>query len=235
MTGASISLLVSAAAIAIIHAAFGPDHWLPFAMLARARGWSRARTLTVTFWSGLGHIASSLALAIAGLLLGLEASRIAGLEQARGAFAAWGLLAFGGAYGLWGVRTALRNRHGLVPHVHEGGLHLHAHGDVRHRHGVTAPAPSRARFGTLFAVFVLGPCEPLIPLFVLPASRGEWALAGWTALVFSIVTIASMLGLVAFASEGVARIPFGPLERWSHAFAGGVIAVCGAGVLLLSL
>jgi hypothetical protein len=235
MTGASFSLLVSAAAIAIIHTALGPDHWLPFTMLAKARGWNRARTLRVTFWSGLGHVASSLALAIVGLALGFEASRVAGLELARGDVAAWGLVAFGGAYGLWGVRKALRSRHGLVPHMHDGDMHLHVHGDVVHRHGVMTRAPSQARFWTLFAIFVLGPCEPLIPLFILPASRGAWALAGWTALVFSIVTIAAMLGLVAFAAAGVSRIPFGPLERWSHALAGGVIAACGAGVLLLSL
>jgi hypothetical protein len=213
MTGASMSLLVSAAAIAVLHTALGPDHWLPFTMLAKARGWSRTRTMTVTFWGGLGHVTSSLVLAVVGLGLGFEASRVAGLELARGDVAAWGLVAFGAAYGLWGVRKALRSRLGMVPHVHAG----------------------HPRFWTLFAIFVLGPCEPLIPLFILPASRGAWALAGWTALVFSIVTIAAMLGLVAFASAGVSRIPFGSLERWSHALAGGVIAACGAGVIVLSL
>ncbi|HZN54133.1 MAG TPA: hypothetical protein VFB67_02320 [Candidatus Polarisedimenticolaceae bacterium] len=230
MPGASASLLISSAAIAVIHTALGPDHWLPFSLLAKARGWGRAKTMTVTFWAGLGHVASSLTLAILGLSLGHGAARIAGIEAARGRVGPYALVAFGCAYGLWGVRRAIVRREGLVAHEHGGTVHLHRGGHVRHTH---PSAPTT--FWTLFAIFVLGPCEPLIPLFVLPASKGMWALAGWTALVFSIVTVAAMMGLVVLASAGVARLPWGPLTRWSHALAGGVIAACGLGVLLLGL
>ena len=234
MSGASLSLLVSAAAIAVVHTALGPDHWLPFSMLARARGWSRTKLLVVTCCGGIGHVASSLALAIAGLALGRGASSVAGIEALRGWIGPVALAAFGCAYGLWGVRRALVRRGGLVPHAHGAEVHVHRGGELRHDH-VARPAIGATTFWTLFAVFVLGPCEPLIPIFVLPASNGMWALAGWTALVFSVVTLASMLGLVALASAGVERLPWGSLERWSHALAGGVIAACGLGVLWLGL
>ena len=234
MSGASLSLLVSAAAIAIVHTALGPDHWLPFSMLARARGWSRGTLLVVTFWGGIGHVASSLTLAIAGLALGRGAAGVAGIEALRGRVGPIALAAFGFAYGVWGVRRALARREGLVPHAHDGEVHVHRGGDLHHDHAAL-PGPGPTTFWTLFAVFVLGPCEPLIPIFVLPASRGMWALAGWTALVFSVVTVAAMMGLVVLASAGVERLPWGSLGRWSHAMAGGVIAACGLGVLSLSL
>jgi hypothetical protein len=87
----------------------------------------------------------------------------------------------------------------------------------------------------LFIVFVLGPCEPLIPLFVLPASRGDWGLAALTGAVFGAITIACMLALVLVGHAGLARLPLGPLERWSHAMAGGVIVASGLAVALLGL
>src|SRR4029450_13729476 len=176
------------------------------------------------FWAGLGRVASSLTLAILGLSLGHGAARLAGVEAGRGragparpgalgrgwteagrgCCGPYALVAFGCADGLWGVRRAIVRREGLVAHEHGGTVHLHRGGHVRHTHP-SAPAT----FWALFAIFVLGPCEPLIPLFVLPASRGMWALAGWTALVFSIVTVAAMMALVALASAGVARLPWG--------------------------
>src|SRR5689334_9545383 len=52
--------------VAFVHAAI-PTHWLPFVLVARARTWSRAKTLMVTLLAGLGHVAltSLLGLAIA--------------------------------------------------------------------------------------------------------------------------------------------------------------------------
>jgi threonine/homoserine/homoserine lactone efflux protein len=94
---------------------------------------------------------------------------------------------------------------------------------------------SNLTFWALFLIFVLGPCEPLIPLFVLPASRGDWALAVATALVFTVVTLATMVGVTAAALAGAKRIRFGRLERWSHTLAGSVIAASGLAILFLGL
>lgn len=47
-------LTITAASIAFIHTIFGPDHYLPFIVMARARGWSRARTVWITLACGLG-------------------------------------------------------------------------------------------------------------------------------------------------------------------------------------
>jgi sulfite exporter TauE/SafE len=211
----------------------GPDHTLPFVMLARARGWSRARTLWITGLCGLAHVASSIVLGALGLGLGRSSDDLAAVESSRGDLAAWALVALGTVYGLWGLRVALRSRSGLSLHSHRGHVHLHPHGELQHEHdGSAAPQDTRrTTFWALFVVFVLGPCEPLIPLYFIPASQGQLALAGWAAVVFSVSTVATMLVLVGLAHSGLARVRLQRLERWSHALAGAVISASGLAVL----
>ena len=233
MDALSFNLLLAAAGLAITHTALGPDHTLPFVMLAQARRWSVARTMLVTLACGVGHVASSLALGGLGLALGYGVAHVTAWEEARGGLAAWALIALGTAYAAWGVRHAVRRRRGLDPHVHGDDVHMHAHGD--HTHGHADGAGSRTTFWALFTVFVLGPCEPLIPLFVLPASRGRWDVAALTAAVFSLLTVATMLVLVRLALAGMRWLPLERLERWSHALAGGVIAASGLAIVFLGL
>ena len=40
----SPSLLAAAFGVGVVHTLLGPDHYLPFIMLAKARGWSRWRS-----------------------------------------------------------------------------------------------------------------------------------------------------------------------------------------------
>ena len=233
MDAFSFNLLLAAAGLAIAHTALGPDHTLPFLMLAKARRWTTARTLLVTLLCGVGHVASSLLLGGVGLALGYGVARVTAWEELRGGLAAWALIAFGIAYAVWGVRHAIRRRAELQPHLHGADVHMHAHGGHTHAHD--HGTGSRTTFWALFAVFVLGPCEPLIPLFVLPASRGRWDVAILTAVVFSVLTVATMMLLVRLALAGLSYLPLERLERWSHALAGGVIAASGLAVVLLGL
>ena len=234
MDGFSWSLLVAAAGVALVHTALGPDHYLPFVMLARARRWSARRTAAVTALCGLGHVASSVLLGGVGVLLGVGVARLERADATRGSLAAWALVALGLAYGVWGLRKALRHSSGIEPHAHDGEVHLHVRGDRPHHHGHAADK-SRAGFWTLFAIFVLGPCEPLIPLFILPASRGRWGLAALSAFVFGVTTIGVMVSLTLLQHAGLSRIRLGALEKWSHALAGLVIATSGLTILFLGL
>lgn len=227
--GLSWTLVVAALGIAVVHTAIGPDHYLPFIALAEARRWSRRRMLVVTGLCGLAHVGSSLALAALAILAGASLGLLKAVEEGRGAVAAWVLLAFGLAYGAWGVRRALRERRGIVLHQHHGHVHLHAHGEHAHSHA--RDARDATTFWTLFAVFVLGPCEPLIPLVFLPAASGRWALAGAISLVFGVATVLTMLVLVGAARAGIRRLPTGALERWAHAAAGLVLSLSGLAML----
>ena len=62
VSGFSLSVIAAAGGIAFLHTILGPDHYLPFIVMARARSWSMARTLLVTAVCGLGHVASSILL-----------------------------------------------------------------------------------------------------------------------------------------------------------------------------
>lgn len=232
-TGFSLSVLAAAGGVAFLHTILGPDHYLPFIVLARARSWSLTRTLVVTAICGLGHVASSILLGGLGVGFGVAVAKIEGVEGGRGDLAAWALVAFGLAYAVWGLRHALRKKRGIETHEHHGHVHLHTHGDGEHEHA--HGMGSNLTFWALFLVFVLGPCEPLIPLFVLPASRGDWTLAAATAAVFTLVTLITMVGLTAAALVGAKQLRLGPLERWSHALAGTVVAASGLAILFLGL
>ena len=245
MDGLTLSMLFAAVGVAFVHTALGPDHYLPFAVLGRARGWTLARTLWITAICGLGHVLSSIVLGGVGIAAGVALGALETVEGRRGEFAAWALFGVGIAYALFGVRHALRRHegfelhaHGAELHLHPGGgvMHAHAHAHAHHHAGHPAHGTDKpTTFWALFIVFVLGPCEPLIPLFMVPASEANWAAALVTAAVFGAVTIATMLAITAVLLLGVSRVPLGPLQRWAHAMAGSVITASASAVLFLGL
>ena len=233
----SSALLAAAAGIGLLHTLIGPDHYVPFLALARARGWSLRRTLLVTAVCGAGHVLGSLILGVLGIALGWAATGMAGVESLRGAIATWLLLGFGLAYTLWGLRRAARDRPHAHAHAHaDGTSHHHRH---RHRGGhvhVHAADTDSGRAGitpwAIFVVFVFGPCEALIPLLMLPAATGDWWGVGAVGLVFGVATVGTMAALVALGHLGMARLPLGPLERYSHALAGLALVACGLAIRL---
>ncbi len=213
-------LLGTAASLAIVHTLIGIDHSLPLAALGRARGWALGRTLLVTGVCGAGHVASSIVIGAAGVGLGVATDSLLRIESARGELAAALLIGFGLAYTAWALWSPRRGRQGQAA---DAG----PRGDIR---GVTAWA--------LFVVFVLGPCEPLIPLMVVPGLAGDWLAVATVAAVFGLLTIAVMLAAVAAAWYGIGLIGMPRLHRGgrpAHVAAGLVVAASGAAVLWLSL
>ncbi|MFC2095575.1 sulfite exporter TauE/SafE family protein [Candidatus Bipolaricaulota bacterium] len=229
-------LLGTAATIGFVHTLIGPDHYLPFIVLARARNWSTKKTLLITFLCGLGHVVSSVVLGFAGIGLGIAVSKLEVVESLRGEIASWVLIGFGVMYTAWGIRSAVRNR----PHTHlhshgEGEGHTHEHGHVG-EHGHVHDTKTRSLTPwALFIIFVLGPCEPLIPLLMYPAATGRVFDVVAVASVFMVVTIATMLGIVLLLRSGLARLPLAPVERYSHALAGLAILMSGGAMKLFGL
>ena len=233
----SLFLLASAVSIALIHTLVGPDHYLPFIMMGQAQGWSRARTLWVTFFCGLGHVLSSVALGSLGVAFGTALHKLEFIESVRGDIAAWALIAFGLVYAAWGLRRSFRSRVHAHAHVHEDGImHEHGHTHVHDEsHGHTHDTRGVMTTWALFTVFVLGPCEPLIPLLMYPAASESLLGMALVAGVFSVVTIGTMMTMVWAISSGIARIPTRSLHRYMHALAGAVIAVTGLSIQFLGL
>jgi nickel/cobalt transporter (NicO) family protein len=221
----------TAAAVGIVHTVIGPDHYIPFVAMAKARGWSLGRTALVTTLCGIGHVGSSVVLGFIGIALGFSLIGLENTESARGALAAWCLTAFGFAYLVWGLWRALRQRPHAHPHLHaDGSTHLHDHGHADEHAHVHGADRANITPWILFTVFVLGPYEPLIPLLMYPAAiRSLWGMAAVTA-VFSVATIGTMLVVVTLATYGLSFVRLRPLERYSHALAGFSILVCGVAI-----
>ncbi len=238
MISQEILILIGAAAsMGFIHTVLGPDHYLPFIVISRARRWPLARTLLISFLCGLGHVLSSVVLGFIGLALGIAVSRLEGVESARGSLAAWLLIIFGFTYFVWGLNRALKRKAHSHPHVHSKGEehdHVHSHqADHYHLHGQkkeTSLTP-----WILFTIFVFGPCEPLIPLIMYPAARHNIFGVVLVALAFGLATILTMLCLICLASWGLSFLSLGRLERYAHALAGAMIFISGLSVQFLGL
>ena len=69
-------LLITSASIAFIHTITGPDHYLPFVMIGKARGWSLTRTAGITFLCGVGHVLGSVVLGLMGAQAGVSLLKI---------------------------------------------------------------------------------------------------------------------------------------------------------------
>lgn len=227
-------LLGTSATLGLVHTLLGPDHYVPFVAMAKARNWSNRRTLTITLLSGIGHVASSVVIGMIGLLFGVELLKLTALESVRGEIAGWLLFGFGLAYMIWGIRRAIKrassrpHSHGLVTHKHPGGVFTHSHEDSHEGRANITP-------WIIFTIFVFGPCEPLIPLLMVPAARADAFSVFAVALTFSVFTIGTMLTLVYASVHGLAKVNLGFMERYSHALAGFVVAACGAGIQFLGL
>ena len=225
----------TAASLGFVHTLFGPDHYLPFIVMNRARKWSAAKTAWITFACGLGHVLSSVVLGLIGIAFGMAVMKLEAFEAFRGNLAAWALIGFGFAYMGWGIQRGVKNAPHRHLHLEEEGAPVHSHHHAgEHHHHESAPKANITPW-ILFTIFVLGPCEPLIPLLMYPAAKHSLPGTILVAVVFSAVTIGTMMAVVMAASWGISFARFNKLERWTHALAGGAICLSGLAIQFLGL
>ena len=138
-TGLLMTLAGAAVSVGALHT-LAPDHWVPFAALARARGWPAGKTARITILCGFGHVTVSVLLGLLALVFGRAIFARAGerLEAVAGIL----LVLFGLAYGVWGLRRAAGRR-----------VHGHAHAHYDHVHDT-----SRTTAWSLFLLFSADPC-----------------------------------------------------------------------------
>ena len=87
----------------------------------------------------------------------------------------------------------------------------------------------------LFLIFVLGPCEPLIPIVMYPAAENNIHGVIIVSLLFSVVTIATMMSVVLAFKLGLSRVNLRPMERYVNVIAGATILVSGLAIQFLGL
>ncbi len=228
-------LIMTAASIGFFHTLLGPDHYLPFIVMAKARHWSIAKTAMITALCGIGHVLGSIVLGLIGVAAGIAVGKLEAIDSVRGDLAAWAFISFGLVYFAWGVRRAIKNKPHTHSHFHTDGLsHEHEHTHLReHAHVHESPIKINITPWILFTIFVFGPCEPLIPILMYPAAQSSWIGMALVAGVFSLTTIGTMMAVVLLAARGVSYLPLSKLERYSHALAGFIIFASGAGIAFL--
>jgi hypothetical protein len=207
------ALLVAAMSVGSLHS-LAPDHWVPFAAVARARGWGAGRTARLTVLCGLGHVSVSVLLGLLALAAGSRLFEALGerLEAMAGLL----LVAFGVAYALWGLRRAAGRRwHG----------HAHHHYDHVHEPGTTTA-------WTLFLLYCADPCVAVVPVMAAAWPAGSGSLLGVVA-AYEVATIAAMVLLVSSARQSATWLRARWAERYGDVAAGLVIVVVGVATTLL--
>ncbi len=202
-------LLASTFTIGVVHA-LAPDHWVPFVGIGKAQKWSKTKLIWITFVSGIGHVGSSVVIGIIGLALGFSLSSLESIESQRAQVAGLLLIGFGLAYAIWGIKHIRHHRHKKID-------------------------PKRSvTLWTIIAIFVLGPCEPLIPLMFVSAAHG-WKAVWLVSLIFGLVTLFMMVGQALLAYVGINLVRLHKIEHYTHAIAGLVIAITGGMVMFLGI
>ncbi len=221
----TVALVAAAASLGAFHT-MAPDHWVPFAALARAERWSALRTASITAACGLGHVTVSVALGLLGALFGLEVLQTFGqrLESVAGFL----LVAFGVAYALWGWHRAVSRRWHDHGHAHgHPHWHLHAH-DGTGSHA--APSEGRITAWTLFLLFSADPCVAVIPLMFAAAPLG-WGRTLAVVAAYEAATIGTMIAFVMPARAVAGAIRGAWADRYGDLLAGGIIAAVGIAVV----
>lgn len=221
--------------VAFFHAAI-PTHWLPFVLVARARGWSKGRTLAVSAFAGLGHVALTSLLGLAIAWLGFQADEHMGeLFPLIG-----GGVLF--AIALWYFWRQFRG--GVLHHHAPGGTHRPS-ASCGHRHGqshyeeelqgtklLSSRAGDWAAISGLFTMLTLSPCEGFLPVYLSGVQygwHGFFVLSG----ILAVATLAGMMLFTWLTLLGFARLPVQKLERYEAGLLGCIFAVLGVLMLLV--
>lgn len=231
------ALLSTAAATSVLHTLI-PDHWLPFVLIGRARGWATGTVALISGISALIHVLLSLLLGLLALAVGVTAVELVGqtLERVSGAL----LVVSGIAYMAWAW-----NKGG---HFHPGGERLHAgngasscrgeegpgHPEHLHYHADGELIRTRRGWGALglAAIVGLNPCVLVMPILLASAHRGS-ATVSLVALAYGLPTILLMVGLSVLGVRVGWRIRLPGVARNAEVVSGALIALLGLVVWFL--
>lgn len=230
ITTTFLTLSLTAITIAFLHTAAGPDHYLPFIVLSKSRNWTLRNTLLLTVLCGFGHVASSIILGAIGVFVGWQMSEIEILQDVRGDISSWALLIFGLiylCYGLWQARKVQSHKHFDVMNDE---VYVYEHS---HESSYTPQKRVKVTPFVLFAIFVMGPSEPIIPLLFFSGTHRSPSEILWLVAIFTLTTILTMVTMVLLGKYSYHRIRTESVERFSHAIGGFVISFCAFGMLFL--
>ena len=222
--------------VAFFHAAI-PTHWLPFVLVARARGWTRTKTLGVVTLAGMGHVllTSLLGLAIAWFGFRLDARVGAAFPWiAAGLLAALGLFYFWRQWRGGGIchHYAPGGQHHADEHCGHEADHSHWEHELKDSALVSAKADDRAAVGGLFMMLTLSPCEGFLPVYLSGVKFG-WPGFFTLSVILAVAALGAMLLFTWLALRGLDRLRVKNFERYEAGLLGGLFIVLAGLVVLL--
>jgi ABC-type nickel/cobalt efflux system permease component RcnA len=223
---ATPALIGAAAGVAFGHAVL-PDHWVPLAVLGRARRYPISRVARLSVLAAITHVLVSLVLGAVIVVVGLQFR--SAIQHAQDTIVGLLLIGTGAAFAILELTGRGHHHHHDHNHDHHHHHHAHPHHDHDHDH---AP-PSRLRsLGAVIVPFgaAASPDLTILPVFLAASTAGVGAAVG-SLTVFAGVTILTIVGLTVFATAGGYQIRSGWLDRWGNALTAGVLLVIGALVL----
>jgi nickel/cobalt transporter (NicO) family protein len=241
------AILAAAAGVAVGHAIL-PDHWVPLAVLARTRRYGLARVARLSSAAAVAHVAVSLLLGALIIVIGLQFRSI--VENAQNIVIGSLLVATGLVFaGIELVGGPLRHDHHAPASHHDdpGSPTAHAsrpesrhpptHTHPRSDLGGPDPAPGDApgRLAGIAGIVVpfgaaASPDLTILPVFLAATAAGVAASVG-ALVVFSLVTIATIVGLTVSATFGGYQVQGAWLDRWGNTATALVLIVVGGLVL----
>ncbi len=254
MSSTAPALLAASAGVAIGHAIL-PDHWVPLAVLGRARRYPLSRVARLSALAGVAHVLLSIVLGTVIIVIGLQfRSSVQGAQDT-----IVGCLLIVTGLGFIAVELTGHGHHhhpGESGHDHAGDpshppagesppdtSHHHA-GESPPGHGhddaadrlARQPSAGLGRWRDLAALMIpfgaaASPDLTILPVFLAAAAAGVATAVG-SVVVFAAVTIGTIVGLTLAAARGGYQLKGEWLERWGNALTAAILLIIGALVLL---
>lgn len=241
MSATTPALLAAAAGVGFGHAVL-PDHWIPLAVLGRARRYPMAKIARLSGLAGVAHVMLSIVLGAVIIAVGLQFR--SSVSSAQDAIIGCLLIATGVGFGV--LEATGRGHHHDHDHAHD---HDHEHADSHdhghrhdhehrhdhghsHRHADPDEARGIRRMAAIMVPFgaAASPDLTILPVFLAATTAGVATAVG-SVLVFGAVTIGTIVGLTLGAAKGGYQVRGEWLDRWGNAITAGVLVIIGALVL----
>ena len=235
MSNATPALFAAAAGVGFGHAVL-PDHWVPLAVLGRARRYPLAKIARLSSLAGVAHVLLSIVLGA--VIIGVGLQFRSSVSHAQDTIIGSLLIATGVGFGVLQATGRGHHHDHDHDHPHQGGHsdghgHAHPHGHG-HRHSHADPDAGRG-IGRLAAVMVpfgaaASPDLTILPVFLAATTAGAATAVG-SVVIFGAVTIGTIVGLTLGAAKGSYQIKGDWLDRWGNAVTAVVLVLIGALVL----
>jgi nickel/cobalt exporter len=230
MSATTPALFAAAAGVGFGHAIL-PDHWVPLAVLGRARRYPLSKIARLSGLAGIAHVLLSIVLG--GVIIAVGLQFRSAVQNGQDTIIGCLLIATGVGFIALEL-TGHGHSHGHDDdddHDHDHHDHHDDHdGDQGHEHsheqrGIRGLAAVMVPFGA-----AASPDLTILPVFLAATTAGAATAVG-SVVIFAAVTIATIVTLTLIAATGGYQIRGQWLDRWGNSVTAIVLVVIGTLVL----